>query len=268
MNQWQRKCPMDNHDYVESIIRGMERYFRLFALADNIRHNAGDIEWVVPLPGTPGPSIVFRVSLDEQTARERINERICGLREGTIPSFWVITPNSTPKDIVDILVSKGFTDESDREHPELGMALDIRMIPELSISNRNIAVTKVASLAEFQTWMNIVNEALHGWNMLALEHYASWLSQNEFSFYLASFNGTPVATASTLQDGIHASVEFVSTLKEYRNRGVATFLCLRILNELMQNNVKIVTLRASHEAIPLYRKLGFKPYFELIPLSY
>ncbi|MCL4504925.1 MAG: GNAT family N-acetyltransferase [Chloroflexi bacterium] len=259
---------MDNKHYVDAIVKGSESYFRAFALADNMRHHLGDIEWILPLPNTPGPSIVYRVSLDERTANERIGELMPGLQDGTIPSYWVITPNSTPKNIVNILVSNGFKDISDPEHPELGMALDIKMIPEPPLSNPNIEVKKVVSTSEFEVWIDVVNRALHGWNMLTIEHYSSWLSRDEISFYLGYLNGIPIATISTMQDEDCASVEFVSTLKEYRNQGVATTICVKALQNLKQKGVKTVTLRSSSEAIPLYKKLGFKPYYEQILLSY
>lgn len=88
------------------------------------------------------------------------------------------------------------------------------------------------------------------------------------SFYLAFLNGIPIATAATIQDGDKASVEFVSTLKEHRNQGAATATCIEALRELQKKDVKTVTLRASNEAIPLYTKLGFKPYFECTIMSY
>lgn len=259
---------MDHDFYVKCIVEGMELYFRTFAQAGNMYHQAGDIEWISPLPNAAGPSLVFKVSLDERSAFNQIDELISSLMAGTIPLFWVISPTCTPKNIMDYLISKGFKDLSDPEHPELGMALDIEKIPKLSMSNPKVEVKKIKSLSEFGIWIDVVNEALHGWPMLNTECYYPWISRDELSFYLAYLDGIPVSTVATIQDGDKASIEFMSTLKEYRNQGVATIICMEALQELQKKCVRIVTLRSSNEAIPLYTKLGFKTYYEQVLISY
>ncbi|MFD1908226.1 GNAT family N-acetyltransferase [Paenibacillus rhizoplanae] len=88
-----------------------------------------------------------------------------------------------------------------------------------------------------------------------------WLSRSELSFYLAYLDGVPIATSAAIQTGNQASIEFVSTLQQYRNQGAASALCLKTLHDLHNKGVHTATLRASHEANALYTKLGFKPYF-------
>ncbi len=259
---------MNHCDYVKCIIKGMELYFRTFALAENMSYQSGDIEWIMPLSNATGPSVVFRVVPDEKTVINQIDKLIPGLNTGAVPSVWVISPTSTPENIIDCLLSKGFKNLSNPEKPELGMALDIEMIPLISAINPELKVKKVNSPSEFKLWINVVNEALIGWSMLSIEHYHTWISCDGLSFYLAYCDGTPIATVLTIQDGDAASVEFVSTLKEYRNQGAATTVCMEALRELRNKGVKTVTLRSSNKAIPLYTKLGFKPYYEQILMSY
>ncbi|HEY3342278.1 MAG TPA: GNAT family N-acetyltransferase [Anaerolineae bacterium] len=253
---------------MQRIIEGMELYLRTLARASSMHHQTGDVEWISPLPNAVGPEIVFKIALDEKTAGNKVDTLLPGLREGTVPSFWFISPTATPANMMHILSSKGFRDISDHEKPEQGMALDMQVISEWPVPNPGVTLSKVQSLSEFTAWVDVVNEALHGWPMLDTEHYFPLVSRAGLSFYLAFLHGKAVATAATVRDGENASLEFVSTLKEYRQQGVATAICIEALRELRTNTVKTVTLRASAEAIPLYTKLGFKPYFETVAMAY
>ncbi len=259
---------MDSCAVIRWIAEGMEQYFRAFALADNIQYHTGDFEWIAPRAGTPGPAIVFKESLEEANASQRIDEIIPDLKAGNIPSFWVVPPTSTPANVVDLLVKKGFNDLTGAVYTEPGMALEIETIPPLSLSIPDIVVKKVQTLSEFSTWINVVNEALHGCELLTPQHYAPWLDCEEFAFYQGYIEGKPVATVATMQTGDTASIEFVSTLPAYRRQGAAFTTNLAALHALRQAGVKRITLRSSKEAIPLYRKLGFLPYFEQRLLSY
>ena len=259
---------MDRDQCVKCIVEGMELYLRTLARADCMHDQAGDIEWISPLPNAVGPAIVFKIALDQETAASKIDALLPGLQAGTVPSVWFVSPTSTPPNILEILLAKGFKDLSSPEQPELGMALDMQVVPEWPVPTPSVVVRKVQSPSEFSAWVGVVNEALHGWNMLSCEHYYPLVARAELSCYLAFLDGKPIATAATIQDGAQASLEFVSTLEAYRHRGAASAVCIAALRELQQGDVHIVTLRASHEAIPLYTRLGFKPYFQSTAVAY
>lgn len=259
---------MDETEYINLIIKGAEKYFQMFSFADNITHVDGDIEWIAPFPDSRGPAIVFRVNFKEENVDKQLDELLPSLDSGSIPSFWVITPNSTPENIISLLETKGFKNLTDPEKPEYGMALDIMNLQDIPNMKSDIKITKVTSMSEFELWIEVVNKALHGWDMLSMKHYSSWLLHKDISFYLAYWNGKPAATVCTIQSDDTASVEFVSTLEEYRNRGIATEICYKILSEIKQTGIRTVTLRSSHEAFSLYKKLGFEPYYEQILLLY
>jgi ribosomal protein S18 acetylase RimI-like enzyme len=263
-----RITSMDRDYYVQCIIEGMELYLRTLALADNMYYQPGDVEWISPLPNAVGPALVYKIALNEKTAVNRIDALLPGVKTRIVPSLWFISPTATPRNIVDILTSKGFKDLSDPQKPELGMALDMDMSPVWPTSISGVEMCKVQSPSEFSSWVDVVNEALHGWAMLSTEHYVPLISRAGLSFYLAFLNGIPIATAASFQKGEKASLEFVSTIRKYRHQGVVTAICAEALRELQRENVKTVTLRASYEAIPLYVKLGFRPYFETMAMSY
>lgn len=259
-----------NRDYlVECICRGVTSYLRSFALADcmELRIENG-AEWISPKPGCAGPSLVFGLSLNAIGIENRIDTLIKGIMDGSVPSMWFVSPDWTPGNIVELLSAKGFRDLSNSDEPEPAMALSFEWVPEWRKPNPDVSVRKVQSSQEFSSWCAIANEVLHGWDMVTAEHYSAWLAEDGIAMYLAYIGDVPIATASTIRDGDAASLEFVATLKEYRNRGAASAICMHALNELRNKSIKIVTLRAFHDGISLYSKLGFKIYYTTVALSY
>lgn len=253
--------------YIKAIVQGLEVYFGFFTLADSICHHGGNIKWITPKPGFKGPAIVYKVFLPDAAEKE-IKGLVPDLRNGKVPSLWVISPLSTPGNLADILISKGFRDLRNSERPEYGMAMDFTVPFDLPMPDPQVAIRRVTSVSDFKIWIDIVNIALHGWDLLTAEHYTIWFERKEFAFYLGYIGEIPVSTVAIIQDGKNASLEFVSTLKEYRNRGAACAVCLKAMRDLQVNGVEIVTLRSSFEAHKLYEKLGFRPYYEQRLLSF
>ena len=70
----------------------------------------------------------------------------------------------------------------------------------------------------------MVNTALHGWDMIDADHYFTWVESSNTNVYLAEINGIAVSTCAIIQNNNAASLEFVSTLKEYRRRKAAALI--------------------------------------------
>ncbi len=259
---------MTDAETVACIVAGMESYFRSFGLAEGMDVHTGDVAWVGPTPGRTGPAVVYRVSLDEQNADARVAELVPGMENGEVPTLWVISPTSTPTSIVGHLLSSGFSDLSAGAHPEPGMALDLGELTTTFSMNPTITLRTVTTSEDYALWIRVVNEALHEGDLLTPEAYAAWLHLGTYTFYLGYREGDAAATLATLRYGDAASLEFVSTLAAYRRQGLAAALCLQAARDLQSDGVKVVTLRSSANAIPLYTRLGFRPYYEQILMSY
>ena len=114
----------------------------------------------------------------------------------------------------------------------------------------------------------MVNTALHGWEMIDAEHYFTWVESNHINIYLAEINGVAVSTCATIQNESTASLEFVSTLEQYRRKKTASLLCSCAINNLLKNGAEIVTLAACGQSVYLYERLGFKKCFNNIIMKY
>lgn len=251
------------------VIENYYRYYKTFALSEIVDYHDGPVNWILPKSDEKGPSLAFNIRLEEETAEKVIQEHIKGICDKKIPDIWFITPDTKPNNIISILEQSGFENlSSGSDEPEPGMLLKKDDFCPYCISPNDIVCRKVKSKADFRIWIDVVNTALHGWEMIDSENYYTWLKNGVYDFYLAEIDGIPVSTVATIQNGDTASLEFVSTLNEYRRRKAAITVSTMALYNLFAKGVKTVTLSGSVEAVALYKKLGFHDCFHNILLKY
>lgn len=258
---------MDKKYAINYIVDGMRLYFYTLARADNMIYHEGNIEYIIPKPPGVGPALIFHASLSEENVYYQVEKVITGIKAGVIPSLWTVTMASKPDNLKDVLISKGFV-QSKTDELEPGMALFIQDAPVWPDIPNDIIIKRVKTITEFQLWVDVVNEALHGWKMLDAKQYYHLVTLENLGFYLAYMHGQPVATSSTIQNGNISSIEFVSTLAAFRNKGIGTAVSVAALRDLRDKGVHTVTLRAAINAISLYRRLGFNSYCDVIELYY
>ncbi|MCI9071817.1 MAG: GNAT family N-acetyltransferase [Lachnospiraceae bacterium] len=246
----------------QSIIQNYYNYYKIFAQADIIDIYEGSVSWIVPCKGEKGPSIAFRIHLREENAEAELKELIQGIRKGKVPQIWHITPDATPAHIIDIMKKNGFKNLSeDVSEPEPTMALYKNDFMPYEETGSPAICRKISSKNDFKLWIDVVNSALHGWDMIDADHYFTWVESNNINIYLAEMNGIVVSTCATIQNNNTASLEFVSTLEEYRRKKAAISLCSYAIDNLLHNGAEIVTLGACGHSAFLYEKLGFKRSF-------
>ncbi len=253
-----------------NVIENYYRYYRIFALSGIVDFHEGVVDWIMPKEGEAGPDLAFHLKLNENGYQEDLQELIVGIQSKAVPRRWLITPDAQPKDIVNILKGYGFKNLSEEaEEPEPGMCLCAADFhPCMPTEDSGIVCREVKTKEDFRRWVDVVNSALHGWNMIDAEHYYVWVAQDHIKIYLAEIDGVPVSTAATIQTGNTASLEFVSTLEAYRRRKAAITLSSKALEELFERGVETVTLSGSSQAVPLYKKLGFHTCFHNIIMLY
>lgn len=213
--------------------------------------------------------MAFGVHFREESAETELKAVIQKIREGKAPRMWHITPDATPHNIIDIMKKNGFKDLSERApFPEPAMSLhkcDFIPFPEESSP---VVCHRVCTREDFEAWIDVVNTALNGWEMIDAEHYFAWVESGRLKIYSGKINGTTVSTCATIQNGSTASLEFVSTLEQYRRKKAAAHLCSFAIKDLLENGVETVTLGACGQSVHLYEKLGFKKCFNNIVMRY
>ena len=253
----------------QTITTNYYHYYKIFAQSDIIDLYEGSVSWIIPCEGKKGPSLAFRVRLKEESAETELRTFIQGIREGKVPQMWIITPDAAPDNIIDIMKRNGFKDLSaDASEPEPAMSLYKNDFIPYTEENSPIVCRKISTKEDFKSWIDVVNTALHGWEMIDAEHYFTWVESDHINIYSAEIKGVAVSTCATIQNGTAASLEFVSTLEQYRRKKAASLLCSRAINDLLKNGAEIVTLSACGQSVPLYERLGFKKCFNNIIMKY
>lgn len=121
----------------------------------------------------------------------------------------------------------GFKDLSESVHDlEPTMSLSQNDFVPYEEIESSIICRKISTKKDFKLWIDVVNTVLHGWDMIDAEHYFIWVESNNVNIYMAEINGIAVSMCATILNNNTASLEFVSTLKEYRRRKAPAFAFL------------------------------------------
>ena len=242
-------------------------YYSAFAQSGIVDLHEGSVSWIIPCKGEKGPSLAFRIRLNEENADSEIKALIQGIRKGEVPQMWIVTPDATPDNIIDIMEQNGFKNLSG-EDDEPAMLLRKKDFRPYTEENSRITCRQISTMEDFRSWVDVVNTALHGWDMIDAEHYFTWVKNEHIKVYIAEIDGGAVSTCATIQKGDTASLEFVSTLEQYRRKKAAALLSSCAINDLLNNGAETVTLGACGDSVHLYKGLGFKKYFNNIILKY
>ncbi len=235
-------------------------YYKAFAQSGIIRLHEGVVSWIVPCKDEKGPSLAFRIRLNEENAEAELKSLSEGIRRGEVPQTWIVTPDATPANMIEIMERNGFKNLSG-EDDEPAMLLYKKDFQPCREKKSRITCREISTMEDFRTWVELVNTALHGWDMIDAEHYFTWVKEEAIKIYFAELDGVPISTCATIQNGNTASLEFVSTLEEYRRKKAAALLSSHAIAELLHNGAETVTLSACGDSVHLYKSLGFKKYF-------
>lgn len=252
----------DKQYYFDCITKAINLYWRTLGKARDMEIHTGDIEYVMS-KSRRGPERVFNVRLPSETADQLINEIITNIKDGVIPDSFLITPNTTPDNLTEILVQKGFSIDTSG----LCMAMDLADLQCFQYNSEIIQVSIVEDIDDLRKWTDIINIALCGCEIMSFEQFYDIYCHDNTQFFLALYDGIPAAVSMTIIEDDIATLEFVATLKEYRNKGLGTLVAASALEYLQKNSIKTVSLRAEPNAINLYKKLGFKEFCKRVVAS-
>ncbi len=79
-------------------------------------------------------------------------------------------------------------------------------------------------------------------------------------FFLACWNGKPVATSLLFLHENAGGIYFVSTLAEYRKKGIGLALTLSTMRCAQQSGARFATLQSSPDGLRVYQQAGFQEY--------
>lgn len=222
-----------------------------------------EIGWVKTFP-TAWSNYIFYSNFDDNNIKEQISQVVSEIKSGQLPDEWLIGPKSRPLNLSHYLENNNFK----KQYDMAGMAIDLGTFRKTISIPEGIDIITVDNVSMIELWTNVVSKGL--WNGSTFEAclFKDLIHDPKCKFYLAFFNGEPVATSMLLLSNKVASIDMVATLKEYRGKGIGTIMTLIPLLYACNNGYKIGVLQASESGEPVYRKIGFKEYCRFTVYKY
>lgn len=217
---------------------------------------SGDISYLKSDTGK-GFERIFSVRLDGEDTDFQIQQMISGIKAGSMPDSILITPGTKPENLAELLSQKGFSIDTSGSCMMMKMDDYTSLVP----GPNNIEVIAICDQAQLRTWLDIINAALFGCELVTVEQFNDILNLDNTYFYLGILEGNAVTACMTITDNDTSVLEMVATLEKYRHRGVAAATIDKALTDLRDKKVKTISLRAETDGINLYKHIGFKECF-------
>ena len=224
-------------------------------------HDDPDLLWT----SSEIPYFIFNMVLSIRSPAAEplgvIDAQLSKAKERRVPIAWWVGPSNPIPDLANGLEHKGLF----RVAELTGMAIDLKDLDEKSAPPQGFTLTKVQDADSLETWCRIMTEvsdfpdfASSAW----LEMYQGMeiLGDPLWHLYLGNIDGTPVGTSKLFLGGGVAGIHAVTTVPEFRGRGIGTAMTLSPLIDARRKGYEIGVLFSSEMAVGIYRSLGFQDY--------
>lgn len=183
------------------------------------------------------------------------------LRELECPGLFWVGPCMTPKNLDEILYQNGWVHLASPP----AMVIDLENIGTAEVPP-GFKLQRVSNAEELSVWHQAIAKGF-GMSVEVAEMFA-WNPSDQIRFYTAFVNADVVGTtALILQNGV-AGIYCLSTLPEFRARGIGTALTTLPLIEARNEGFHIGTLQSSKMGLPVYTRLGFQEVCKLRMFSF
>ncbi|CAG8999189.1 MAG: hypothetical protein CENE_01158 [Candidatus Celerinatantimonas neptuna] len=172
---------------------------------------------------------------------------------------WKVWASSSPPNLKNLLEHLGLRVAS--KSP--GMAVDLTSMKWAAPKLEKLNIRQVSHADELALWVNTLIEGFQ-LGQRQKNMYRKILTDAGFQYpvknYLGIYHDKPVATATCFfSDGV-VGIYWVSTLTEFRGRGIGRGMMDSILKDALDAGYRVAILQASSVGFPLYQKIGFAEY--------
>lgn len=241
---------MEAKEIMKYVDAGADFYLRVMGSADHMEIVDNGIYEMMRSKGTINDLCsIYNIRVDN-LSDEEIGKLIAEIKSLNMHVWWPYSER-----LLDALHGKdrGFDDF------ELYGAMLPDDMPQYSPLPDSIDIRRVNSLADFETWCDMVNNLAHGGTVCIhpRNHY-HLVKSGEIRCYLGSVDGVTVATSGVLNNGGIGSLEFAATMPEYREKGFAKAVCQIAIVDAFEDGIRVLSARAIENGRMLGRSLGFK----------
>ncbi|MFX1571416.1 MAG: GNAT family N-acetyltransferase [Promethearchaeota archaeon] len=203
------------------------------------------------------PNCIFRANFVDLNIEHEIREIRKLIKENKAPNGWTVGPLTKPSNLGSFLEENDFS----KVYHQTGMAVDLRYIEDIKIENNDLKVKLIKSDKSLKQWAKIVSL---GFGIKVDCKLLKFLYlQPEIKFYIGNYKRKTVSTLMLyLAKGI-AGLHAVSTLPEYRCKGLGFTISGIALLDAYRMGYEVAVLQASNLGERIYKKLGFQKYCDI-----
>ena len=191
-----------------------------------------------------------------------IEEVVAALRDHRVPAQWWVGPGTSPADLGARLEDAGFLHEEDMPW----MAAPIDAAPEVRVDG--LVIRRVLVDRDDAAWGGAM---VDGFGLTGDEHaagvqLAGLVGADENARWqrmLGLLDEEPVASSGLMLAAGVVGVYNVSTVPSARGRGIGAAMTVAAMRRGAELGYRVAVLGSDAEAVPLYRRLGFRPVCEM-----
>ncbi len=177
-----------------------------------------------------------------------------------LPFWWWVFPSAQSPMTCDLLKSEGFSfvERIPSMLADLTVLADVRCDPGMTIM-------QVTNREELFLWEEVSFSGFDFPSQTRQQYHQfvgtfNLLPDSPQKFFLAWLSGKPVATSLLFLHKKVGGIYFVSTLAEYRKKGIGLDLTCATMRQAKQSGAQFATLQSSPDGWHVYQQAGFKEY--------
>ena len=196
----------------------------------------------------PFANMAFGMNVPNAASRVRsITKKLAYLGA---PGYCWVGPHTKPDNLEEILVLNGWMYLA----APPAMLVDLNLLDETQV-NADLDLREVKTGEDMIQWQETVSK---GFNLsLPVAQLFAKPDGTTMKYYTAFLDGAPVGTTARIIHRDVPGIYCVSTLPEFRRRGIGATLTLLPLLDSRREGYRIGTLQASTLGLPIYTRLGF-----------
>jgi GNAT superfamily N-acetyltransferase len=213
------------------------------------------IKWIDVRPSV-WPNYLFDARFDATTLDQSIRLIKGHIERSEAPAQWFIGPGLNSIELSYSLTKNGFNKLV--QWP--GMVVELSKMNTDFHGPDNLSIEIVKTEESLGLWVEIVSRAMFGNGFMSIELFRNFLTNSNVYFYLAFLDKIAVATSLLFISSGIGGLFLISTLPEYRNRGIGKAMTLAPLMDARKLGYQIGGLFATQLGEVIYRKIGFEQY--------
>jgi ribosomal protein S18 acetylase RimI-like enzyme len=195
-----------------------------------------------------------------ETAAARIDDVVRWFERRQVPFVWRLGPCDEPADLQARLLDKGFALDPD-EMP--GMVAPLTDLPEIELPDE-ASMSIVRDATAFREWLDVMVEGFGMPSQIGDAYMAfgalGFADDLPVRSLLVRVAGRPVATALGVLADDGMVIANVTTIPEYRGRGLGRAVTLATMRIGAAAGAQIAVLQSTEMGHGVYRRLGFEDF--------